>query len=252
MTSLVYTALKKFAYNIKSSIAAMLDPYISRPINYTKNIYSQPWMLPEIMLFENFYDAQRPLNIFIVGCSECSELKSLSRTKKLGQALLLDPSRSILFKDLNHNIKKYAPDATFLPIAAGEVEGELLLHSTSRTGNDSLLPISKITEAYGIQQAQSYKVKVTTLDHLSQSYFKPDLLWIDVQGYELTVLRGARQILQSVNLIMLEISVEEPTYLGGCTLDQLSSFLDQYNFKLCQLGTNPKNLTRNALFKKVI
>ena len=172
-------------------------------------------MLPEIMCFEYFYVAQRPLNIFIVGCSESSELKQFSRTKKLGQVLLLDPSRSISFKDLSNNIKKYAPDATFLPIAAGEAEGELLLHSTSRAGNDSLLPIAKITEAYGIQQAESYKVKVSTLDHLSQTYFKPDVLWIDVQGYELTVLKGACQLLQNVKLIMLEVSVEEPAYSGG-------------------------------------
>ena len=88
------------------------------------------------------------------------------------------------------------------------------------------------------------------LDTYCQTFSIPDILWVDVQGYELNVLKGAENIINKVSLIYIEVSIWEPTYKKGCIAKDIIDYLRNFNFELIQLGTDFFNGTGNALFSK--
>ena len=67
-------------------------------------------------------------------------------------------------------------------------------------------------------------------------------LLIDTQGSELLVLRGASKILKKFKYIITEAADFE-SYIGGCKIEDLSKFLNNYGFKeiiKTQFAHNPK------------
>jgi FkbM family methyltransferase len=58
----------------------------------------------------------------------------------------------------------------------------------------------------------------------------PDIIWMDVQGFEYFVLLGLNEILNSVSFLHLESS-EKPYYEGHVLKDDIFKLLDDYNFE---------------------
>lgn len=84
---------------------------------------------------------------------------------------------------------------------------------------------SKNIEPNSIKWSQPIKVDSVTIDSLIEIYGKPDLIKIDVEGYELTVLKG---LTQKVNDICFEWHEEEVEQLYKI-LDHLESLgYDQF------------------------
>ena len=52
-----------------------------------------------------------------------------------------------------------------------------------------------------------------------------DLVWIDVQGAELNVLRSFGEKLKNVNTIYCEVDIDNTRYDSDSTLDTVSQFL---------------------------
>jgi hypothetical protein len=118
-------------------------------------------------------------------------------------------------------------------------------------GNGSILKLSELAiQSHEIKQTESFDVAAIKLETYCQTFQAPDILWIDVQGYELNVLKGSESILNKVSLIFIEISIWEPTYKNGCVASELISYLKKFGFELSQLGTAFLNGTGNALFSK--
>ena len=65
-----------------------------------------------------------------------------------------------------------------------------------------------------------------------------NFLNIDVQGYELEVLRGSSNTLKSVDYIMCEINRVTPSkkldYKNASLIEDVSEFLSEYGFKLVE------------------
>jgi FkbM family methyltransferase len=107
---------------------------------------------------------------------------------------------------LKHNIRiNGLPNVEVIPKAAsiGEGEQEFYLYADKNAGRHSLLPINK---------GKVITVPLTSLDHfISERGISPKkikLLKIDVEGYELNVLRGAGSLLGTVPILLLEFSPE--------------------------------------------
>lgn len=79
-------------------------------------------------------------------------------------------------------------------------------------------------------------VEMKRLDSLTLEGF--NMLNIDVQGYELNVLKGAVKTLNNVDYIMCEINRHTPTkqidYIGASTIDEVSEFLSAYDFRMVE------------------
>ncbi|HMP85649.1 MAG TPA: FkbM family methyltransferase [Lacibacter sp.] len=81
-----------------------------------------------------------------------------------------------------------------------------------------------------------------TLDTLvgQEKFPNPDFIKIDVQGFELEVLKGAAAVLQSVEFVLLEVSLLS---LGGePLLTDVVQFMDQKGFQpydICQFMRRP-------------
>lgn len=93
----------------------------------------------------------------------------------------------------------------------------------------------------------SLQVIVTTLDFWDEEKKIPaiDLLWIDTQGAELDVLKGAENILKKTKLIYLECS-EQKIYEGQAQYEDLVSFLN--GFVLLKKYPNDLLLVSKSVF----
>lgn len=80
-----------------------------------------------------------------------------------------------------------------------------------------------------------------------------DLLWLDLQGHELEVLKNADQLLSNVNYIYLEISFIE-AYKNQPAYHEIINFLAKYSFK--EIGRDFENTTDrffgNLILEKII
>ncbi len=82
------------------------------------------------------------------------------------------------------------------------------------------------------EESSIIEVEMKTLDQIYQQekFESPAVLKIDVQGYELQVLKGATNFLKICNLVQLEV-LFEPLYKDQAEFAELASFLSVYGFK---------------------
>jgi FkbM family methyltransferase len=140
--------------------------------------------------------------------------------------------------------------------AVGENNDAVTFFETNLAGSGSLLPVGLLAEeSYGMLNAESYSVDCYRLDDHAQAngYNTDDLdcLWIDVQGAELQVLRGATETLRRVKSVFIEISVFKPLYRGGAEAKLVIQALENHGFRLVSAGTDYSNGTGNAFFVKM-
>jgi len=123
---------------------------------------------------------------------------------------------------------------TLHELALGDHPGEADLHISRRRDSSSLLPIGEMqaklfpsTEEVGI-----HRVKVVTLDSVGAAWQEARriLLKLDVQGFELSVLRGATNILRQCAFVYAECS-QIPLYTGQALYPEVASFLSEHGFR---------------------
>lgn len=161
--------------------------------------------------------------------------------------LFLLPNISIYGFEANpHLIKKleenYAniKNVKIFPIACGSIQGFLPLNVSKFSPSSSLLKISELhlEEFPGTETEQVINVKVDRLDNrvktlglLHESF----LLKIDVQGFELDVLKGATAIFDKVHIIVCEVNLAH-LYENQTTFESLVSFLRHHKYQLVDIG----------------
>jgi FkbM family methyltransferase len=108
--------------------------------------------------------------------------------------------------------------------ALGATPGELSLKLGITSAQNSFL-----TE-YGKFIKGEILVPVKTLDELySGVNLSNTLLKIDVQGYEIKVLDGAAKILNRLDFVLVEVSLDD-LFEGGIQIDEIWSFLKEKGF----------------------
>ena len=120
-------------------------------------------------------------------------------------------------------------------LAIGLNEGEAAIHVSSRDDSSSLLPITDTQSTLfpGTAECETRMIHVAPLkDIISEQYIQePALLKIDVQGYEMEVLRGCEELLDRFRYIYVECSFIE-LYEGQAFADEVIAFLRERNFVL--------------------
>ena len=141
-------------------------------------------------------------------------------------------------------------------IALGASAGTLDMQVASFSDASSLLEIATATrEHFGITKEREEQVSVVPLDlYISETDLPfPDLIKLDIQGYELEALRGSENCLRHAKFLICELSFIE-FYRRQALFDDVVSFLRQAGFHLHAFGVNTplgqRLLQTDALFAK--
>ena len=158
--------------------------------------------------------------------------------------------QKIFFKN-KKNIK-------FFNVGLGNINQKKKFLITSRMDSSSFLSISNIgkkNEDYKVKEERI--IKINKLDNFidKDKLIRPVLMKIDVQGYELEVLKGALNILSKTDYIIAEVSKQE-MYLNQATEEKIIDFLGNHGFKVKDYNewTNIKHTNfsqRDLLFQKI-
>lgn len=135
-----------------------------------------------------------------------------------------------------------------LQCAVGEASGRAVLHVSANSASSSLLPMLRAHEeaAPETRYVGSEEVSVRRLDEIlseASPRHAPTYAKIDVQGFELDVLRGAGTFLESLTAIQLELSLA-PLYEGSPSAVEVDAFVREAGYQLA--GIEPGFTDRNS------
>lgn len=124
------------------------------------------------------------------------------------------------------------------PVALGPKNGLAELRVTDFSDASSLLPLVAAGHAeFGVEEVKHVGVEVRRLDDYRAEHelLFPDLMKLDVQGYELEVLKGAEECLRHTKALVVEVSFIE-YYEGQCLFHDIVGFLAEFGLFLAVLG----------------
>lgn len=130
------------------------------------------------------------------------------------------------------------PDVQLHELCLGASEGELPMKVTDFSDASSLLPLTEVgRRQWNLAQTEEILLRVETLDSwISMNALRtPDLIKLDVQGYELEVLKGSEIALAHTRAVILEASFQN-FYEGQCRFDELVSILAKNGLHLHAIG----------------
>lgn len=113
-------------------------------------------------------------------------------------------------------------------------KGEMILYITDNQVSSSLYPPSNTTE---FRFSETVNVMVDTLDDALGTHNDILLLKLDVQGGELNVLKGGKEVLSKTKLVLTEMNVVD-LYKGGCLYYEVDEILRKNNFMLYSIISN--------------
>ena len=168
--------------------------------------------------------------IIQVGAHVGSELPILQKISN--RILMFEPQKNIYQKlliTINNN-----PDIIAENFALGSSNGIVNMHKEyANEGQSSSImePALHVVQYPGITFNDIEEIEVKTLDsYFKNKLFNYNLMLLDVQGYELEVLKGSVTNLKSIDYILCEVNRAE-LYKGCPMVEEIDSFLNDYGFK---------------------
>lgn len=140
------------------------------------------------------------------------------------------------------NVKRYTSNVTLHPIALGAGNGKGRLNLFDASAAASMLdptPVSRLKQLFNFKSGKSSRsVPVHRLDDYARSrgLEQPDIIKMDVQGFELEVLKGANRILGNAKLIMAECWLARSYGPRTPLLADIVAYLEPKGFWLIDLG----------------
>ena len=206
---------------------------------FSRNLYKYgSWEAKETnWIIKNFYN-HGSLNFVDVGANFGWYTCIFSQlANNNGKVIAIEPSPDNL-KYLEKNIEENNLRNIFLEkVAVGEKEENLLLYKALNTnpGAHSLIKDTPFQGKEGI----TYPVKVKSLDSILFNVNKINLMKMDIEGYEISALKGGLDTLKRVENLLIEFS----PHLWKNPVDEATEF-----FKiLSDSGLQPHTLEKNCL-----
>lgn len=233
--------------------------YIDKPLVYEN-------------IVESFLDTNEKLIIFEIGSCECEDTIKLSRLFPSSHIIATEPIKENRICGVKY-LKEYAVKNVWLTYYAfSDFIGEAEMYVSSGTTSDiiisdwdcgnkssSLLEPAKHLEIWPwIEFELKERVPVTTIDHFVEMINKMpheetpkidkiDFIHMDVQGAELNVLKGAKDMISKINLIFMEVSGVE-LYKNQPLKEDVKDFMEFHNFRL--IYDNVEEVSGDQLWKK--
>ena len=135
-------------------------------------------------------------------------------------------------KVLKENVKKLKAKIKIYPFALGskkiEKKAIFLSENNELQSSSFLKPKLHLIQHPNITFKKKEIVKVNTLDNLNIK--DSNYISIDVQGFELEVLKGSKKTLKNIDYINCEVNTGE-TYSNNPLIVDIDKYLKKYNFK---------------------
>lgn len=140
-----------------------------------------------------------------------------------------------IYRRLNKNISGF-PDIFGFNIALSDEDGfqNLYVSYGDLDGSSSLMePKTVLSDHSQIKFHKPIQVETKRLDTWASEnqITKIDLLWLDMQGYEMNMLKASNKIFDSVKVIHTEVSTRE-TYKGVPKYEEYKAFLKEKGFEV--------------------
>jgi FkbM family methyltransferase len=141
-----------------------------------------------------------------------------------------------VFQELCANISAFPKQRAYRYLIGEKDEPGAVLHVSSNNGlSSSILPLAKHREAWpNVSYIRDIIMPSTSLptfigkEGLDLSEY--EALIMDTQGSELTILRGATEILRQFRFIHVEVADFE-AYAGCCLLSEMDDFMSNHGFR---------------------
>jgi FkbM family methyltransferase len=142
--------------------------------------------------------------------------------------MFFEPSPTT-FQRLKENV---GDKAILVNVALGNTIGdvEMYVESANHGQSNSILePSVHLTQYPDIKFNSKINVKITKLDTFIEDSNNYNFINMDVQGYELEVLKGGVNYLKHIDYIMTEINRTD-LYKNSVQIEELDKFLNEYGF----------------------
>jgi len=103
-------------------------------------------------------------------------------------------------------------NVTVHPVALGASNKNCLIHVTDFSDASSILPIADASRLhFKIREIEQASIQMCRLDdyRVAHDIPLPDVIKLDVQGYELEALKGGQECLRSAMAVLMEVSFAE-------------------------------------------
>ena len=175
--------------------------------------------------------------VFDVGANEGQSAREFLRHFPQARIFSFEPTPGT-FQQLARFASEQ-PRLTPVNKALGEAPGRVAFNENAFHQTNSILPANPRSKEYlgpaVIDCQRKIEVEMTTLDAFcrQESVAEIDLLKMDVQGFELFVLKGAREFLSArkIGCIVLEVSFIS-LYENQATLQDLTTLLANHQYDL--------------------
>jgi|TARA_B100000900_G_scaffold222578_1_gene188916 FkbM family methyltransferase len=143
----------------------------------------------------------------------------------------------VMFEPLQENFKVLAEKAKDLnanivghQVALGPEPGKTKMYVSdhNRISSSILKPKVHLTHHPNVKFPETEEVEVNCLDNYD--CFNYNFINMDVQGYELEVLKGGKKTLEQVDYVYCEVNRDE-VYENNAFVEELDEFLAEYNME---------------------
>jgi FkbM family methyltransferase len=215
------------------------------PNNYSFGILS------DLKLFLDKYQIQ-PKGVIHIGAHMASEAKLYEKIG-LKKVLWLEANPNLM-NSIQENISSF-PEQQAFNVAVSDVDHEIIeLNLSQETQNSSLLKPLNIKVYY---PSSSFKESVQVESRRMDSFLPEkqislldyNIINIDIQGSELSALKGFGTLLQQIDCINSEVNYTH-LYDSGTLMHELDIYLAKYNFLRMQTFLTKRGWG-DALYLKV-
>ena len=197
----------------------------------------------ELLLLQSLKpNSSLPFIVFDIGSNHGEYTDKVLMTVKGNLELFLFEPNTLLFNKL---VEKYSLQNIHLSSTAiSDIIGESKFYL-----NEDSDQLSSLIKDKNSRIHSSILVKTDTLDNFVEQHNlkKIDLVKIDVEGYELQVLKGGSEILKMGLIDIIQFEYSSQWAIAGSTLAFTIDFLNQYDYQVYRLtphGLVPVNYSQ--------
>lgn len=227
------------------------------PLIYKIKRYYRKEKLPDPLAYLYKWFGITPEGVLQIGANNGQEIKKFAR-EGIGYGVFVEPLPKA-FQQLSNSVSRHPGYLAINALCAAEPGLARTFFVSNQDGESSsmLKPTGHLDIHPEVGFGEELVLRTSTVDEIISNLLlegreklanRLDLLYVDVQGAELDVLKGARKFLGKANFVFAEVS-HGGLYEGDVSLPAIIEFLGEHHFKMAFSYFN-KHGWGDALFIK--